>query len=68
MIVREKLLLWKGDNNNFKNVTIAGFLVSDSEISYISEDELRKINTEDTLDKAFSIADVDIQNYPLFIM
>lgn len=35
MTVREKLLLWKGDNNNFKNVTIAGFLVSDSEISYI---------------------------------
>lgn len=68
MTVREKLLLWKGDNNNFKNVTIAGFFVSDSEISYISEDELRKINTEDTLDKAFSIADVDIQNYPLFIM
>lgn len=68
MIVREKLLLWKGDNNNFKNVTIAGFLVSDSEISYISEDELRKINTEYTLYKAFSIADVDIKNYLLFIM
>ena len=43
-------------------------MVSDSEISYISEDELRKINTEYTLYKAFSIADVDIKNYLLFIM
>lgn len=47
---------------------VAGFFVSDSEISYISDDELRKINTEYTLDKAFSIADVDIKNYPLFMI
>lgn len=47
---------------------VAGFFVSDSEMSYISDDELRKINTEYTLDKAFSIADVDIKNYPLFMI